>query len=145
MIPCVYCLTTKRDEILYKNIFTHLIVLYAIINHTFSPKRFTSDFELAAIQACLFKFLTLQSSQYGGKFRILVLSSAKESDNDEHKTADHWILAAIGLALIPSALVESTWVDIMDEYTPNDYRATSQFNDYISLARTTIWRGTIEE
>jgi len=144
MIPCIYCLTTKRDEVLYKKIFTHLITLCANINLTFSPKRFTSDFEIATIQACQYLFPNVKISacffhysqsiwrkiQELGLSR-LVSSSAREVNNDEHKKADHWILGAIGLALIPPTLVETTWVNLMDEYTPDDYRAASQFNDYM--------------
>ncbi|CAF1358504.1 unnamed protein product [Rotaria magnacalcarata] len=45
--------------------------------------------------------------------------------------ADHWLLGAIGLALIPPPLVETTWVSLMDEYTPNDHETASEFNDYM--------------
>ena len=38
----------------------------------------------------------------------LVSSSARKLDNGEHKKADHWILDAIGLALILAALAETT-------------------------------------
>jgi len=127
-----------------KKIFTHLITLCANINLTFSPKRFTSDFEIATIQACQYLFPNVKISacffhysqsiwrkiQELGLSR-LVSSSAREVNNDEHKKADHWILGAIGLALIPPTLVETTWVNLMDEYTPDDYRAASQFNDYM--------------
>jgi len=144
MIPCIYCLTTKRDEILYKKVFNHLITLCANINLTFSPKRFTCDFELAAIQACQSIFPNTKISgcffhysqsiwrkiQELGLSR-LVSSSATEVNNDEHKKADHWILGAIGLALIPPTLVETTWVNLMDEYTPDEYHVASRFNDYL--------------
>jgi hypothetical protein len=36
-------------------------------------------------------------------------------------------LGAIGLALIPPTLVESTWVSLMDEYTPDGYDTATQF------------------
>ncbi|CAF1260506.1 unnamed protein product [Didymodactylos carnosus] len=54
-------------------------------------------------------------------------------------------LGAIGLALIPADIVESTWTDIMDLHTPDDVNAT-EFNDYlfqtyvdISLYGINIW------
>jgi hypothetical protein len=40
-------------------------------------------------------------------------------------------LGAIGLALIPPTLVESTWVSLMDEYTPDGYDTATQFNDFM--------------
>jgi hypothetical protein len=144
MIPCVYCLTTKRDKILYKKIFGHLIALSTNINLNFSPQIFTSDFELAAIHACKSTFPNVKISacffhysqsiwrkiQELGLSR-LVSSSERELNNDEHKKTDHWILGAIGLALIPPTLVETTWVSLMDEYTPDNYSTASQFNDYM--------------
>jgi hypothetical protein len=36
-------------------------------------------------------------------------------------------LGAIGLALIPPTLVESIWVSLMDEYTPDGYDTATQF------------------
>jgi hypothetical protein len=144
MVPCIYCLTTKFDKILYKKIFNHIITLCANINLTFSPQRFTSDFELAAIQACKSTFRNVKISacffhysqsiwrkvQELGLSR-LVSSSRRELDNDEHKKADNWIQGAIGLALIPPTLVETTWVQLMDEYTPNEHRTATEFNDYL--------------
>ena len=50
--------------------------------------------------------------------------------SDEKKRADHWFLAAIGLALIPPELVERTWEEVMDEYTPKHVSAI-KFNDYL--------------
>jgi len=144
MIPCIYCLTTKRDEILYKKVFSHIKNLCANINLNFSPSKFTSDFELATINACTSILPNVKISacffhysqsiwrkiQDLGLSR-LVSSSQRELDNDEHKKADHWILGAIGLALIPKTLVESTWVSLMDEYTPDNYSTASQFNDFM--------------
>ncbi|CAF3408245.1 unnamed protein product [Rotaria socialis] len=144
MIPCIYCLTTKFDKILYTKIVNHIIILCAKDNLNFSPQRFTSDFELAAIQVCKSTFPTVQISacffhysqsiwrklQELGLSR-LVSSSRRELNDDEHKKADHWLLDAIGLALIPPSLVETTWVSLMDEYTPNDHQTASEFNDYM--------------
>ena len=50
--------------------------------------------------------------------------------SDEKKRADHWFLAAIGLALIPPELVERTWAEVTDEYTPEHVSAI-KFNDYL--------------
>ncbi|CAF0990573.1 unnamed protein product [Didymodactylos carnosus] len=59
----------------------------------------------------------------------------QKKDNDdisdvERKQADHWFLGAIGLALIPADIVESTWVDIIDLHT-QDYAGAVTFNDYL--------------
>ncbi|CAF1600933.1 unnamed protein product [Didymodactylos carnosus] len=54
----------------------------------------------------------------------------KKQKNVERKQADHWFLGAIGLALIPADIVESTWVDIIDLYSP-DYAGAVTFNDYL--------------
>ncbi|CAF1450101.1 unnamed protein product, partial [Didymodactylos carnosus] len=48
----------------------------------------------------------------------------------ERKQVDHWFLGAIGLALIPADIVESTWVDIIYLHTP-DYVGAVTFNDYL--------------
>ncbi|CAF1041620.1 unnamed protein product [Didymodactylos carnosus] len=48
----------------------------------------------------------------------------------ERKKVDHWFLGAIGLPLIPTDIVESTWTDVMDLCTPDDVNAT-EFNDYL--------------
>ena len=144
MIPCIYCLTTKRDETLYNKVFNHLKILCANMDLSLSPQRFTTDFELAAINSCTSTFPNVKMSacffhysqsiwrkiQDLGLSR-LVSSSAREIDNEENKKADHWIQGAIGLALIPPTLVERTWVSLMDEYTPDGYDTASQFNDYM--------------
>ncbi|CAF1020529.1 unnamed protein product [Didymodactylos carnosus] len=62
----------------------------------------------------------------------------QKKDNDnisdvERKRTDHWFLGAIGLALIPADIVESTWVDIIDLHTP-DYADAVTFNDYLVQA-----------
>ncbi|CAF4614900.1 unnamed protein product, partial [Didymodactylos carnosus] len=65
---------------------------------------------------------------------FLLRNANSNSNNDisdaEHKKADHWFLDAIGLALIPTNIVESTWADIVDLYTPEDINVT-EFNDYL--------------
>ncbi|CAF1281295.1 unnamed protein product [Rotaria sordida] len=58
-------------------------------------------------------------------------ASRRTFNDDDYKKADHWLLGAIGLALIPPSLVETTWVSLMDEYTPNDYHTASQFNNFM--------------
>ncbi|CAF1219660.1 unnamed protein product [Rotaria sordida] len=60
--------------------------------------------------------------------------------HEEHEMADQWILGAIGLTLILPTLVETTWVKLMDEYTPNDHDAASQFNDF--MASTYVENGS---
>ncbi|CAF1516420.1 unnamed protein product, partial [Didymodactylos carnosus] len=48
----------------------------------------------------------------------------------ERKKADHWFLAAVGLALVPRTIIEDTWAEIMDLYTP-DHAGATEFNDYL--------------
>ena len=133
MIPCIYYLSTKRNEILYKKIFNHVVALCADMNLNFSPQRFTSDFELASIQAfksifpdvkiaaCFFHYAQSiwRKVQELGLSRLFS-SGEKEFNSDEHKRTDYWLFRAIGLALIPPLLIEATWVHLMDEYTPNE-------------------------
>ncbi|CAF1397189.1 unnamed protein product, partial [Didymodactylos carnosus] len=76
---------------------------------------------------------------------LRIFSRGVHKNSPKHKKADHWFLDAIGLALIPADIVESTWTDIMDLYTPDDVNAT-EFNDYlvqtyadISLYGINIW------
>jgi hypothetical protein len=62
------------------------------------------------------------------------------SPNSSHSRIDpvsirpflNWslIFAAIGLAIIPPSLVADTWVQAMDNFTP-DHRSASNFNDYL--------------
>ncbi|CAF2823785.1 unnamed protein product [Rotaria sp. Silwood2] len=61
----------------------------------------------------------------------LVSSSRREINDDDHKKADRWVLGAIDLALIPPSLVETTWVSLMNDYTPKNYQVASQFNDFM--------------
>lgn len=50
--------------------------------------------------------------------------------SEARKKAKEWLLAAIGLALIPPNLIEKTWTEAMDEITP-DHRSSVKFNDYM--------------
>ncbi|CAF2103884.1 unnamed protein product [Rotaria magnacalcarata] len=50
--------------------------------------------------------------------------------DDERQNAANWFYAAVGLALIPPAIVSDTWVQAMDDFTP-DHRAAINSNDYI--------------
>ncbi|CAF2008192.1 unnamed protein product [Rotaria magnacalcarata] len=67
--------------------------------------------------------------------------------DDERQNAANWFYAAVGLALIPPAIVSDTWVQAMDDFTP-DHRAAINSNDYIvsayidqscSLFQVNIW------
>ena len=51
MIPCVYCLTTKKDENVYIKIFQHLMSLANQKGIVLNPTRITCDYELATINA----------------------------------------------------------------------------------------------
>ena len=162
MIPCFYCLTSKKNRVTYDKIFRHIVSLGDSRGIRFNPKRLTCDFELAAIQAfaavfplarthgCFFHF----SQALWGKITDLKLSRlvsrSKEKDeapDEQRKSAQFWFNGAVGLALIPPNLVEGTWTDIMDAYTP-DVPGATQFNDYIvdtyvdrssSIFSTDLW------
>ena len=51
MIPCVYCLTTKKDEHVYIKILRHLLAARQQLGIALDPRRLTCDFELATINA----------------------------------------------------------------------------------------------
>ena len=153
MIPCIYCLSTRRNEILYKKIFSHVVALCADMNLNFSPQRFTSDFELASIQAfksifpdvkfsaCFFHYAQSiwRKVQELGLSRLFS-SGEKEFNSDEYKRTDCWLFGAIGLALILPQLIEATWVRLMDEYTPNEHSTATRFNDF--MVSTYVERGS---
>ncbi|CAF1497893.1 unnamed protein product, partial [Rotaria sp. Silwood1] len=61
----------------------------------------------------------------------LVSSSRRELNNDDHKKANHSLLAAIRFTFIPPSLFETTWISLMNEYTPTDYQMTLQFTDFM--------------
>ncbi len=48
----------------------------------------------------------------------LDLKKKNETPDEQRKSAQDCFNGAIGLALIPPSLIESTWIDIMDTYTP---------------------------
>ncbi len=50
--------------------------------------------------------------------------------DDERQKASNWFYAAIWLALIPPSLVADTWVQTMDDFTP-DHGSATKFNDYV--------------
>ena len=147
MIPRVYCLTTKKDEQVYTKIFVHVISLARKLDLNLQPRRLTIDFEVATMNSfcCLFPIASVTSSRFHyvqglwrkiqelGLPRNVSYSIDEENidiSSDEKKRADHWFLAAIGLALIPPELVERTWAEAMDEYTLEHVSAI-KFNDYL--------------
>jgi hypothetical protein len=91
-----------------------------------------SYFPSVQISACFFHYAQSlwRKVQELGLFHLLASSNDSGISEDQRKKAEHWFLGAVGLALIPPSLVESTWVTLMDEYTPDDHRAP-QFNDYL--------------
>jgi hypothetical protein len=145
----------------YDKIFHHIISLGVSRHIHFNPQRLTCDFEPAAIQAfaavfpaasnhaCFFHYSqALWAKITDLKLGRLVAHSKKDDIPDERrKSAQYWFNGGIGLALVPPALVESIWIDIMDTYTP-DVQGATQFNDYIvdtyvdrssSLFSTDLW------
>ncbi|CAF2563274.1 unnamed protein product [Rotaria sp. Silwood2] len=147
MIPCVYCLTTKQDEHVYVKILHHLLNIARQKEIILDPKRLTCDYELSAINSFKKVFPTIHVSgfffhfsqslwrkiQELGLTRFVKYSNLKVSNTsiaEEKKKASTWFLCAIGLALIPRNLVEKTWTEAMDEYTPN-HVSSIKFNDYM--------------
>jgi hypothetical protein len=126
----VYCLTTKKDEQVYAKIFRHVISLARKLDLNLQLRRLTIDFEIvtvnsfcrlfhtAPVTGCLFHYAQSlwRKIQELGLTRHLSASINEENTDispEEKKRADHWFLAAIGLALIPPELVERTWTKIM--------------------------------
>ncbi|CAF4332865.1 unnamed protein product [Rotaria socialis] len=147
MIPCVYCLTTKKDENVYVKILQHLLTIASQKGVILNPTRITCDFELATINAfraifnavhisgCFFHYAQSlwRKVQELGLTRLVNPSNARRSSkfsNEARKNAKDWFMAAIGLALIPPNLVEKTWIEAMDEKTPT-HRSSVKFNDYM--------------
>ena len=147
MIPCVYCLTTKKDQQVYTKIFGHVISLSQKPDLNLQPRRLTIEFEIAtmnsfcrlfltaSVTGCLFHYVQglWRKIQELGLSRHVSYSIDEENidiSSDEKKHADHWFLAAIGLTLVPPELVERTWAEVMDEYTP-EYVSAIKFNDYL--------------
>ena len=47
LIPCIYCLTSKQDQVTYEKIFNHVLSIgLSDVNFKFSPEALTCDFEL---------------------------------------------------------------------------------------------------
>ncbi|CAF4602757.1 unnamed protein product, partial [Didymodactylos carnosus] len=145
MIPCAYSLTTKKNAIVYSKILIHLIELGKKFNVTMNPERLTCDFEQATISSfndvspnikingCFVHYAQSlwRKIQEIGMSRYFLQKKDNDNISDvKRKQADHGFLGAIGLALIPADIVESTWVDIIDLHTP-DYAGAVTFNDYL--------------
>ena len=68
-----------------------------------------------------------------GLTRLLNPSNAhrlNKFSNEVRKNTRDWFLVAVGLALIPSGLIEKTWTTAMDEKRPT-HRSSVKFNDYM--------------
>lgn len=145
-IPCVYCLTSKKDELVYARVVQHIVALGRRLNLQFQPQRLTCDFEKGVMNifssafpsikmnGCFFHYSQAlwQKIQELGLCRYFVRTKENSTSikEDERKKAEDWFFAAVGLALIPPSIVSSTWVESMDELTP-DQRAATKFNDYL--------------
>ena len=105
MISCAYCLTSKKDQIVYKKIFNHLITLGSRMNIRYHLETVTCNFEVAAINTFSRKFLDasiagyfFHYSQYlWGKVQDLRLTrlvsgnaSSNDFSDDDKKRTDHW-------------------------------------------------------
>ncbi|CAF1431473.1 unnamed protein product [Rotaria magnacalcarata] len=146
VIPCIYCLTSKKDQIVYEKIFNHLISIgLSRLNIKYSPEALTCDFELGTINTAIAIFSNIQINacvfHYSQalwrkivdlKLNKLICPPRNNNDFSEAEIgkAKQWFNGAIGLALIPPTNVESVWTDIMDNYTP-ECPSTQDFNDYM--------------
>ncbi|CAF3303956.1 unnamed protein product [Rotaria socialis] len=147
LIPCIYCLTSRQDQVTYEKILNHIISIgYSQLNTRFSPQSLTCDFELGSINAAAKCFRNISitacffhySQALWRKVQDLKLNSliskSKTNNNswseEQRKAAYIWFYGAIGLALIPPSHVESVWTNIMDEYTPETPLAQDS-NDYM--------------
>lgn len=132
-------------DYVYTKIAQHIVSLGCHINLTFHPKRLTFDFEKAAmnafssvfrqvtVNACFFHYSQSlwRKIQDVGLCRYLLRPSNKDNiSDDERSKAANWFYAAVGLALIPPSLVADTWVQAMDDFTPDNPSAI-KFNDYL--------------
>ena len=151
MIPRVYCLTTKKDEQVYTKIFGHVISLARKFDLNLQSRRLTIEFVIAtmnsfcrlfptaSVTGCLFHDVQslrrkIQELSLSRHVSYSIDEENIDISSDERKRADHWFLDAIGLALIPSELVERTWAEAMDEYTQGTYLQSSSM--IISFLRT---------
>ena len=96
---------------------------------------FCRFFPIASVTGCPFHYAQSlwRKIQELGLSRHVSYSIDEENidiSSDEKKRADHWFLAAIGLAMIPPELVERTWAEFMNEYTPEHVSAI-KFNNYL--------------
>jgi hypothetical protein len=146
LIPCFYCLTSKQNQLVYEKIYNHILLIgSSYLNIKYSPETLTCDFEIGSINAatelfpnisidaCFFHYTqNLWRRIQDLKLNKLVTRSNKKNNfsNEEKEKASKWFSAAVGLALIPPALVESVWTDVMGNYTPES-PAAQEFNDYM--------------
>jgi len=145
MIPCVYALTTKKDEMTYKKLFNHIVTLGATRQSVrMNPTHLTCDFEISAmnvfknifpnscIKTCFFHFSQSlwRKIQDCSLCSYFISSSVNDLTDGQWKAARGWFNGALDLALIPPTLIQNTWVDLTDNYTPDHDNATT-FNDYI--------------
>jgi hypothetical protein len=130
----------------YSKIVQHIVSLGRRINLTFHPVRLTCDFETATmnafssifpsiqINACFFHYsqaLWRQLQTLGlSRYLLRKVEGDNSISDDERQKAANCFYAAIGLALIPPLLVADTWVQAMDEFTP-EHRLATKFNDYL--------------
>ena len=146
MIPCVYSLTTKKDEHVSIKIFQHLMSIANQKGIVLNPTRITCDYELATINSfraifhsahicrCFFHYAESlwRKIQELGLTRLVNFSNVHWSNsfsNEERKNARDWFLAAVGLTLNPSSLIEKIWTAAMNEKTLT-HRSSVKFNDF---------------
>ncbi|CAF1106351.1 unnamed protein product [Rotaria magnacalcarata] len=148
LIPCIYCLTSRQDQVTYEKILNHIISIgYSQLNTRFSPQSLTCDFELGSINpaakcfpnisitACFFHYSQALWRKVQDLKLNSLISKSKTNNNswseEQRKAAYIWFSGAIGLALIPPSHVESVWTNVMDEYIPETPLA-QDFNDYMA-------------
>ncbi|CAF3921354.1 unnamed protein product, partial [Rotaria sp. Silwood1] len=68
-------------------------------------------------------------SQEVGKTKLENRGISSDLTLTQH--GNHSLLAAIRFTFIPPSLFETTWISLMNEYTPTDYQMTLQFTDFM--------------
>ncbi|CAF1495328.1 unnamed protein product [Didymodactylos carnosus] len=132
MIPCAYCLTTRKNSVVYTKILRHLIEYGKKLTVEMNPQRLTCDFEQATINSFvdIFPHIKINGCFFHHAQSLwrkiqkvgMVRHFEKTNDNNnvipesKRKKADHWFLAAVGLALVPPTILRAhgqrSWIYI---------------------------------
>ena len=134
--PCAYALMERKTSAAYEDVFEALKDKAITLGYTLNPENFSTDYELAAIQAikkcfpntqlagCLFHFAQIcwrkvQQSQAGIDIRKLIES--------ELRTEFHMLIA---LAFIPVSDISSTFDMLMGNLDSRLIPLAEPLNEY---------------